>query len=194
MLDTSSTANQTEPQHARTGAPTHDQTTKKPSWAAQPIKGVDLSQRAGHMARHPNRPVSEIMSSQVVSFTAKTSIQEATRVMLARQISGAPVLDEQRKPIGIVSKTDLLEAWQEHHKSPNHASETLVGDIMVPYLLAAQHSSPIALAAALMAFEGVHRLLVLNEQSAMVGIVTSLDILRWLGNLSGFLLAEPGPV
>ncbi len=193
MLDTSSPARreQHEDKHHSVAVSLG---AKSPYWAVQSLHGVDLSLRAEHMARHPLRPVSEIMSTQVVPFTAQTTIQEATQVMLERQISGAPVVDEHHKPIGIVSKTDLLEAWHEHHKSPDAAGETLVGNIMVPYLLAAQHSSPIALAAALMAYEGVHRLLVLNEKSVMVGIVTSLDILRWLGNLSGFLLAKPGPV
>lgn len=195
MLDTSATARSLQKRQddasPQNGAP---RGATSPFWAAQPVSGVDLSMRAEHMARHPHRPVSEIMSTHVITFTAQTSIEEATRVMLDRQISGAPVVDDNNKPIGIVSKTDLLEAWHEHVKSPQGAEPTVVGNIMVPYLLAAQHSSPIALAAALMAYEGVHRLLVLNEQSAMVGIVTSVDILRWLGNLSGFLLTKPGPL
>lgn len=192
MLDTSSTwrrERHEEPASHRSGDSSEGQ-----AWAAQPIAGVDLSQRSEHMARHPHRPVSEIMSAHVVTFTANTTIEQATRVMLDRQISGAPVVDDDNKPIGIVSKTDLIEAWHEHFKSAEPEGHTVVGNIMVPYLLAAQQSSPIALVAALMAYEGVHRLLVLDEQSAMVGIVTSLDILRWLGNLSGFLLSKPGPV
>ena len=195
MLDTRATARPLNKREddAYPQAPAHR--GRAPTiWAAQSVAGVDLSARAEHMARHPHRPVSEIMSTEVITFTAQTSIEEATRVMLERHISGAPVVDESNKPIGIVSKTDLLEAWHEHVKSPEPAEPTMVGNIMVPYLLAAQHSSPIALAAALMAYEGVHRLLVLNEQSAMVGIVTSVDILRWLGNLSGFLLTKPGPL
>jgi len=194
MLDTSATArplNKGEDDAHPTRHVHHGKASA--FWAAQPLADIDLSARAEHMARHPHRPVSEIMSTKVVTFTAQTSIQEATRVMLQRQISGAPVVDDDNKPIGIVSKTDLLEAWHEHTKSPEPPEPTVVGNIMVPYLLAAQHSSPIALAAALMAYEGVHRLLVLNEQSAMVGIVTSVDILRWLGNLSGFFLSKPGP-
>lgn len=161
---------------------------------AQAIDAMDAAARVQHMQRHPHRPVSEIMSTRVITFTASTTIEVATQVMLARAISGAPVVDDRGRPIGIVSKTDLLEAWQEHGKSDDARPHTVVGDIMVPYLLAAQNNSPIALAAALMAYEGVHRLLVLDERSAMVGIVTSLDILRWLGNLSGFLLTDPGPL
>lgn len=161
---------------------------------AQVIGSQCEATRGAHMQRHPGRPVSEIMSTQVITMTADTTIEEATQVMLAHGISGAPVVDDAGRPIGIVSKTDLLEAWQEHSKSDEANPHTVVGDIMVPYLLAAQNNSPISLAAALMAYEGVHRLLVLDERSAMVGIVTSLDILRWLGSLSGFFLAEPGPL
>ena len=149
---------------------------------------------------HPGRPVREIMTANVVTFATETSIEEATRVMLDRQISGAPVVDEAARPIGIVSKTDLLEAWHEHVRASAQAPEgtadeptgVVVGDIMVPYLLAAQDSSPISLAAALMAYEGVHRLLVLDEKSNMVGIVSSLDVLRWLAQLSGFCVERGG--
>lgn len=153
------------------------------------------------LSRHPGRPVREIMTADVVTFATSTTIEKATQVMLERQISGAPVVDETGRPIGIVSKTDLLEAWHGHVRelaeAPAEAAReptgVVVGDIMVPYLLAAQDSSPISLAAALMAYEGVHRLLVLDEKSAMVGIVSSLDVLRWLAQLSGFCV-ERGDV
>ena len=136
------------------------------------------------------------MTSTVIAFEESTSIERATEVLLERRISGAPVVDPQGKPIGIVSKTDLLEAWHEHDKARQRgevpasvtSTGTQVGDIMVPYLLAAQDSSPISLAAALMAYEGVHRLLVLNDQQDMVGIVSTLDVLRWLAQLSGFCI------
>lgn len=153
-------------------------------------------------SRHPGRPVREIMTADVVTFGADTSIEEATQAMLEGHFSGAPVVDAEGRPIGIVSKTDLLEAWHGHVRSlaeapagadPAAPAGVVVGDIMVPYLLAAQDSSPISLAAALMAYEGVHRLLVLDEKSTMVGIVSSLDVLRWLAQLSGFCV-ERGDV
>lgn len=148
------------------------------------------------MSRHPGRPVREIMTPNVVTFSADTSIEHATKVLLERHISGAPVLDEEGRPVGIVSKTDLLEAWHEYAKEAaddDGETHVVVGDIMVPYLLAAQDTSPISLAAALMAYEGVHRLLVLDQHNAMVGIVSSLDVLRWLAQLSGFCM-ERGDV
>jgi CBS domain-containing protein len=160
-------------------------------------------------------PVATIMSTQIISFTAETTVETATRLMLERGISGAPVVDESGRPIGMVSKTDLLESWYEQGKAAAEdeaeggeltvqrggyacslgsgfhveaAQGVAVGDIMVPYLLAVSSRAPISLAAALMAYEGVHRLLVLNESNEMVGIVSSLDVLRWVAQLSGFCL------
>jgi CBS domain-containing protein len=172
-------------------------------------------------------PVSSIMTAEVLSFRTTTTVVEATRTMLDRGISGAPVLDGQGKPVGMLSKTDLLEAWHDHGpvaadpeeqqmasagkatavpqlcmqgadragagmaRAPEAAfgrKEPSVGDIMVPYLLAVPSQAPISLAAALMAYEGVHRLLVLDDSNNMVGIVSALDVLRWLAQLHGFCL------
>jgi CBS domain-containing protein len=141
---------------------------------------------------HHSMPVSRIMTDVVTTFPAETRIAVATATLLAHGISGAPIVDATGKPIGMVSKTDLLEAWQQQVDSEGDGSgdteDVQVGDIMVPYLLAVSHRAPISLATALMAYEGVHRLVVLGENSQMVGIVSSLDILRWVAQLSGFCL------
>lgn len=155
---------------------------------------------APEQAPADDTPVSSIMTTQVVSFKAELPADQATRLMLEKGISGAPVVDESGRPIGMVSKTDLLESLYEELKADVEASAAfpgqkvgkenaaVVGDIMVPYLLAVSSKAPIALAAALMAYEGVHRLLVLDEGNNMVGIVSSLDVLRWVAQLSGFCL------
>lgn len=195
-----------------------------------PFFEADLrpAQRSGKTAREPHAtplmdrvevtplpalddtPVATIMSTRVVTFPNDMSIEAATALLLERGISGAPVVDEAGRPIGMVSKTDLLEALHGYGDGDaddatagptgevpkalgegfhvEQRSRIVVGDIMVPYLLAVSNRSPISLAAALMAYEGVHRLLVLDEANTMVGIVSALDVLRWLAQLSGFCL------
>jgi predicted transcriptional regulator len=137
-------------------------------------------------ALHQDMPVSRIMTRAVVTLRVDTTVEAATEKILAERISGAPVVDAAGRPIGMVCKTDLLEAWQQVTTDGESAEAAQVGDIMVPYLLAVSHRAPIALATALMAYEGVHRLVVLGENNQMVGIVSSLDILRWVAELSGF--------
>jgi len=75
------------------------------------------------------------------------------------------------KSVGTFSKTDLAEFY-------GWANETrLVGDAMTPVVILGTPGAPLERAIELMAFEGDHRLLVLEgEQHA--GIVTTLDVLR----------------
>jgi CBS domain-containing protein len=54
-------------------------------------------------------------------------------------------------------------------------------DLMTPLVLSVRQGTPIARAAALMAAEGVHRLPVVNENNRIVGLVSSIDVLRWVG-------------
>ena len=42
-------------------------------------------------------------------------------------------------------------------------------------------------AAALMAFEGVHRIPVVDDAGRVSGVITTLDVLRWLAQEEGYL-------
>ena len=65
-------------------------------------------------------------------------------------------------------------------------------DVMTPVVLTIPASTPVAFAAALMCFERVHRLPVVDDQDpeALVGIVSSLDVMRFVGRSHGFLLPD----
>ena len=60
--------------------------------------------------------------------------------------------------------------------------------------------APLTLAAAVMAIEQVHRLPVLAPGGAVVGVLSALDLLRWLAEADGYRAAratraaEPRPV
>ena len=64
-------------------------------------------------ALHQDMPVSRIMTRAVVTLRVDTTVEAATEKILAERISGAPVVDAAGRPIGMVCKTDLLEAWQQ---------------------------------------------------------------------------------
>ena len=144
-----------------------------------------------HADAHPlpavdDTPVASIMTAKVVCFPTHMPVQDVAALLLDRGISGGPVVDAAGHPIGVISKTDVLSAL--HYAEDDSDEPVLIGDVMVPYILAISYRSPISLAAALMAYEGVHRLLVLDDAKVMVGIVSVLDVLRWLAQLSGFCL------
>jgi predicted transcriptional regulator len=96
--------------------------------------------------------------------------------LVERGIGGAPVVDDWGRVIGVVSKTDLLE-----HEVTSQRGVKTVADIMMPMAFTLPADATIGQAAALMAYEAVHRIVVVDHRGCVIGLVTTLDIARWLG-------------
>jgi CBS domain-containing protein len=153
-------------------------------------------------------PLSAIMTSPARSVTQDTRLTALLRLFLEQGISAAPVVDSGGKAIGIVSKTDVVRRYLKHeaaHDSPAHEhakpdglaeieDEGLacasVREVMthLVYTLAAEAS--ISRAAALMAYEGVHRIVVAAPDGTALGIVSALDILRWMARQDGYVVPD----
>jgi predicted transcriptional regulator len=97
--------------------------------------------------------------------------------LAARQISGAPACLPDGRLVGVISMTDLTEHYGAVHEF------RLVRDVMTPEVLTANQAEPLEEAIRRMAFEVVHRLFVLDGEERLVGVVTSMDVLR---ELAGF--------
>lgn len=61
-----------------------------------------------HTSQAAQRRLAEIMTSRVISATPTTDIREIARVMLDEQIHAIPILDGDRRLVGILSTRDLL--------------------------------------------------------------------------------------
>ena len=146
-------------------------------------------------------PVSEIMEREVVCVAPDLAVEALTALLLDRSMSGAPVVAAAGAPGGVVSKTDILRSDHDRGGTEDvptralgrgfHACDvarTTVGEIMTPLVLALPEGSSIAQAAALMAFEGIHRVPVVSDGHQVVGLLSSLDVLRWLAQQSGYLM------
>lgn len=127
-------------------------------------------------------PISRIMSLNVFCVTEDVSVGALVSCLLGRGISGVPVVDRDGKPVGVVSKTDLLG---------DRDGDGTVGDIMTPMSFTLQEDKSIAKASALMAYEGIHRLPVVDEDGRVVGLLSSLDILHWLACKTGNTVPAP---
>jgi CBS domain-containing protein len=167
-------------------------------------------------AARPNHvPVSAIMSSDVVCVQKDLSVEALITLFLERGFSGAPVVDENGHPIGLVSKTDLVrerhdddgleereplcvreDGGVEYELGPGfHAAaiaRATVADIMMPIVFSLPEHATVAKASSLMVFEGVHRIPVVSPDNQVVGILSSLDILGWLSSTPGGSSAAPG--
>jgi CBS domain-containing protein len=159
----------------------------------------------------PLAPLSAILTKDVLCVRLETSVEEIRALMLDQGISGLPVVDADGKPLGMVSREDVLRADRDRGDTdelervevkPGQHDDLGMGpgfhvyeparftaaEIMTPLVLALHENANVGQAAALMAFEGVHRLPVISDDGKVVGIVSSLDVLRWFGQRSGYII------
>lgn len=140
-------------------------------------------------------PVEQIMQRNVVCLAADTPLALATAALLDGGFSGAPVVDVDGRPVGVISLTDL--ARQQRRADTDGASagshSSLVSDWMTPVVCSVPENAEIARAAAVMAFEGIHRVPVVSSERQVVGIVSALDILRAVARSHGFALPLSPP-
>jgi CBS domain-containing protein len=135
------------------------------------VPRAKLSQRGS-----PEDPVSRIMTRKVVCARPEMDASLLRARLLERGVSGAPVVDDWGRVLGVATKTDLVE-----HEVTSQRGQKTVGDIMMPMVFTLPPEASIGQAAALMAYEGVHRVVVVDEKSCVVGVVSALDVARWLG-------------
>lgn len=58
----------------------------------------------------PVARVADYMARNLITLSPETEINHAMNLLLTRRISGAPVLDESRALVGVLSKKDCLRA------------------------------------------------------------------------------------
>jgi CBS domain-containing protein len=130
-------------------------------------------------------PVSAIMTEHVICVHPDLPLDELASVLLENGIGGAPVVDVAGRPVGIASKTDLLRWFRGRGQA---AERGTVADIMTPLTFVLPAAESIAKAAALMAFEHIHRVPIVAASGQVVGIATSHDLLTWLARSSGYIV------
>ena len=122
-------------------------------------------------------PVTLVMTKKVRTVTRDLPIDELSQLFLEDAISGAPVVDPEGRPIGMVTKTDLIRR--------RCSSCAIVDDIMTGEALALPEEATVSQAAALMASERIHRVVVVSGEGRIVGLVSALDVLRWMASANG---------
>jgi len=139
----------------------------------------------------------DIMTPEVYAVTETTSLQTLTKLLRDHEISGAPVLNSQGWPVGVVSMYDLVyqggiesdpalpasQYWDSgahlprgfHELKADHA-ELTVKDIMTPAMYAVEESTPLSVVCEYFLRGRIHRVLVTRE-GELCGIITSTDLI-----------------
>lgn len=150
----------------------------------------------------------DVMSDHLVTLADDDTIEDAVRVLQARHISGAPVVNEQGAFVGILSIADLLPRSAESETSTpekpvalahgqdtttwdlferaqpldSATSQERVADRMSRSVTSVTEDAPLVEVARVMCDGHWHRVPVVDRSGALVGIITSMDILAALVN------------
>ena len=87
------------------------------------------SQRASRVApgRAAGRTAARLMSAPALLIGPDTTVARAADLMQARHVKRLPVVDEQRRLLGIVARSDLLEVYLRHDVPGAHPGDDRVG-------------------------------------------------------------------
>jgi CBS-domain-containing membrane protein len=140
-----------------------------------------------------NAKVRDVMTNDVVvAVRRETSFKELAARLREYRVSAFPVIDENRRVIGVVSEADLLakEALADepggipaafagilHHKDHQKAEGLTAGDLMTHPAVTVRPEDSVEHAARLMYTLQVKRLPVVDAGGYLVGIVSRADLL-----------------
>jgi CBS domain-containing protein len=148
----------------------------------------------------------DVMATKVQTVASGMSVGELERELIARRVSGFPVVDDEAL-VGVVSRSDIVRAIVVEHSFEGQVSDyyqavsrtteadvaedllrvgSRVGariegmkvcDVMVRSVLTVEAGQPIDAVARFLVEHGIHRAPVLDG-GRLVGIVTSLDVAK----------------
>lgn len=134
--------------------------------------------------------VRDVMTCNPESVTADTPLSDAARLLLSSIFTGLPVVDEQNRPIGVITQGDLIikggmpmrlgllaESDQNRLESVlNRLISRKAAEIMTTPAVMIAEDRPLTEAVELMLAKDVKRLPVVDESGGLTGMLSRLDI------------------
>ncbi len=134
--------------------------------------------------------VGDVMTSEVTTIGRDAPLKEAAMVMVHVGISGIPVVDDERRVIGIITEADFVAAeadrsWGRQRKrllanffgEVQNVAASVVGDVMTKDPHTIDSSSSVTEAARRMTEFGVKRLPVVTPDGTLAGIISRADVM-----------------
>jgi len=155
---------------------------------------------ADHLVLH-SRTAADLMTANPLSLHEDSSLREALTFLVDRNISGAAVIDDAGRPVGVLTQSDILvhdreevetltapeidygtplpHSWWESFQI-ERVDTTPIRDLMTPAVFCVRLDASAVSVVEQMRDLNVHRLFVIDEDGVLVGVVTAMDVLRHL--------------
>lgn len=117
--------------------------------------------------------VKDIMTRNVMTVAPEVSVGDLMWGLTLKGVSGAPVQDAAGHLLGLVTKGDLANPTR-----PGQLHDATAEDVMTPVVFACNVSDSVADAAKRMVDTGSHRLVVIDEDGHLAGIISTMDVIK----------------
>jgi len=126
--------------------------------------------------------VDSIMRRKPETVDPDTTVTTAAS-LIAKRSEQCLVVARDDLVVGIVTSTDMIEKVIAVGANP---TEVYVRDIMSTPVITVNVTASIKEAATIMSDYGVRKLPVIDESGALAGVITSLELARWLAKMNDF--------
>jgi CBS domain-containing protein len=152
------------------------------------------------------RVAADLMQRDLVTIAPKDTLREALAEMTNNHVTGLPVMDDNSRCVGLITASDILNYEQDHasDSSENGMADVFdadtqqwetvplsafalqefghvrVSEVMTSDLIWVERDVPIEDVARRMLSEGVHRILVMDKQARLYGLLSAIDVVRYV--------------
>lgn len=137
------------------------------------------------------KTVSDVMTTDVVTVSPDTSFKRIAELVTEHKIRAVPVVDEEGHVVGLVSETDLMRkeeyraeprpSWVRrlwHRSHVAKAGGRTAAELMTSPAVSTRPEALVVAAARTMASHQLTRLIVVDSDGRLAGIVSRGDLLR----------------
>jgi CBS domain-containing protein len=136
----------------------------------------------------------DLMTRDLLLIPKEASLRHAAHMLAQSQVSGAPVVDDTGRCIGVLSTTDFMRWMDDEQRRPTHPADTdcfsewemvvpesLPCDVVAAFMtrdpVTVSPDLRIAELARIMLDAHIHRVIVVDPERHPVGVVTTTDVL-----------------
>jgi CBS domain-containing protein len=128
--------------------------------------------------------VGRLMTEDVITVTPDTPVETAASILLEESIGSLIVVDENDQLAGILTSTDFVRIVKESKPK----AETMVQRYMTEDVMTTSAQESIRDAADNLLDNGIHHLPVVDEESRVIGILSTTDLTAYISDVQ-----QPSP-
>jgi len=125
--------------------------------------------------------VADVMSKPAIIVRAKDSLGVAATRMAKAGIKRLPVVDENKRLVGVLSRVDILRLVADKEAKKMTAplgAATSVRDVMSPTIPVVRQEDDLGTIVDTLLESGSHRVIVVNEKGNAVGLISDSDVVE----------------